>query len=146
MASFEGFKKGCRKTFRVIGIVRPVFPLAMMGVGALIPVLQVPVAMPDNNGLWLALAISTGFILVWLAAETYTVVDRKTSVGHLQWDDFVSLVMAVALTEWHGRLVASGSLEWWFVLPWLAALLDAVLSGAFAINNAAQKPIVQQQS
>lgn len=145
MASWEGFKHGCRRGLKTIGIVRPVFPLFMMGVGAFIPALNVPVAVPEQNNLWIALALSLGFILVWLAGEIATVVDRNTSVGHLQWDDISSLVMAVALTEWHGRLVATGQLRWWFVLPWLAALLDAALSGWFAINNAAQKPLVQQQ-
>lgn len=144
MASFEGFKDGGRKTLRIIGTVRPVFPLVMLGVGAFIPVLQVPVAMPTTNGLWLALAITAGFMAVWIGAEVYTVVDRKTGVTHLQWDDFISLVMAVTLTEWHGRLVAANELQWWFVLPWVGVLVDAVLSGTLAINNAAQKPLIEQ--
>jgi len=145
MATWEGFKHGCRKTVRTIGTFRFALPLLMMGVGAMIPTLRVPVGLPSNNGLWVALAVSAGVVIIWLGAEIYTVVDRNTPVFHLQWDDFSSLVMAVALTEWHGRLVTSGQLKWWFIIPWVGVLIDAVLSGWLAINNAAQKPLIQQQ-
>lgn len=132
-----------KRGLRIIGIFRPAVPLMMIGIGWLIPVLGSPVTMPTTNGLWLALVISGGVVFVWLLAEIITVVDRNTKVFHLQWDDFSSLAIALVLTEWHGRLVNAGSLEWWFILPWLGAIIDGILSGFLAINNAAQKPIAQ---
>jgi hypothetical protein len=36
-----------------------------------------------------------------------------------------------------------GSLTWGFVVPWVASILDAIITGDRAINNAAQKPLIQ---
>lgn len=44
-----------------------------------------------------------------------------------------------------GWLIGTGKLEWWFVVPWVAAVLDSMTSSWLGINNAAQKPFLSQK-
>ena len=72
--------------------------------------------------------------------------DRNTTVAALKTDAFVSLLIAIGLSATAGFLAGRDNLVWALVLPTLTAILDAVVAGNRAINNAAQKPIVQHKN
>lgn len=134
-----------RKAFALVGLLRWLFPLLMLGVGRFLDGLQLPVAWPIQDPVYPPLLVELLIGLVWIIAEITTVTNRDTPVRTLQWDDMLSLTMAIVLTFFGAWQIAKGTLQWWFVLPWLVTIVDAYLSGYFAINNAAQKPLVQQQ-
>lgn len=134
---------GFRGVMRRVGIFRPILPMLLLIVGYFIPAMQVSIGMPDSNLLWLLLFGSFVVLVIWLIAEIMTTTDRNTPISHLQWDDFASLVIALAMTFFAGW--QQGDIQWWLVFPWFGAVVDAVLSGYLAINNAAQKPLVSQQ-
>ena len=127
-----------------LGRFRWAFPLLMLGVGYWIPPLRAPVEIPASNGLWASVVISLILVVIWIISEVITVTNRTTPTRHLQWDDLLSLILALAVTLWGGWLISRG-LEWWLIIPWLGAVIDAGLSGWLGINNAAQKPLVEQQ-
>ena len=135
-----------KRFWRIVSWIRWLLPLLMVWVGSYIPVMRTPISMPTSNLLWMLLFVSLLLLVFWLVAEVVTVTDRNTSVLNLQWDDVMSLLIAVAVTGVAFRnAVHWWWPEWWYFFPWLGALLDAALSGYLAINNAAQKPLVTQQ-
>jgi len=127
-----------RGFWRILGVIRPLVPLIMLGIGYLIPVLRAPVGMPTSNLLWGLLFGSLVIVVIWLGSEIVTITDRNTPASYLQWDDFISLIVALAITSF-----VRANWEWWFFFPWVGAVVDSILSGFLAINNAAQKPLVQ---
>jgi hypothetical protein len=138
------FFRGCRT---VIGAVSWVIPFVIMG-GAyyLFPALRVNITFDGNvphEVAWGLLA-SLASVGVWLGYEMWFAVSRKTSVGQLQADGLISIFFAIVLTGIGVCWATLGTLPYWFVLPWIGTLIDALGSGFLAINNAAQKPIIQQ--
>src|SRR3989338_6503735 len=127
-----------RGFWRILGVIRPLVPLIMLGIGYLIPVLRAPVGMPTSNLLWGLLFGSLVIVVIWLGSEIVTITDRNTPASYLQWDDFISLIVALAITSF-----VRANWEWWFFFPCVRAVVDSILSGFLAINNAAQKPLVQ---
>lgn len=104
-------------------------------------VLTWPVSQDVYPWLLLMLLLAGG----WLIAEFITVTDRETIVIALQWDSVLSALTAIAFTGVAGWLIGTGKLEWWFVVPWVAAVLDSMTSSWLGINNAAQKPFLSQK-
>lgn len=144
--SIQTIKERARRLARPIAFVRAMFPFAMAAVGYLIPPMRVSVGMPDSNGLWLSIVIELVIAGIWIASEMFTMSDRNTTVRYLQWDDGISLAVALVMAIWFGWLLKGGDVQWWFVIPFVAAVFDAFFSGYLAINNAAQKPIAQLTS
>lgn len=83
---------------------------------------------------------------VWLVIEFFTISSRETVILALQWDALVSAITAIIFTALGGWFIGSGTLQWWFVVPWAATLVDALASSWLGINNAAQKPFFSRQS
>lgn len=127
---------------RTMGLVRPLFPIGMLIVGSWIPTMRIPITIPPTDDLWKALVVEIILAVIWIISEIITVVDKDTTVRQLRWDDFISLWIAIPMATWCGWLIAWQKVEWWFIVPFVAALLDATLSGYLGINNAAQKPII----
>jgi hypothetical protein len=134
-----------RKAFALVGLLRWLFPLIMLGAGGFVAGLQHPVGWPIQDAVYPPLFVELLIGLVWIIAEITTVTNRDTPVRTLQMDDVLSRSLAIVLTFFGAWQIARDALQWWFVLPWLVTLIDAYLSGYYAINNAAQKPLVQQQ-
>ncbi|MBI2610854.1 hypothetical protein HYW60_02885 [Candidatus Kaiserbacteria bacterium] len=126
-----------------LGKFRWAFPFVMLGVGYLIPALRVPVGWPQTSTLWALLFFSLVAVVVWLVSEVLTIVYRYTSSRELQGDDVISLAVALVITYLAGW--QRGGIEWWIVLPWLGAAIDAFFAGYLAINNAAQKPFFPEK-
>lgn len=102
------------------------------------PVTEFPVP-PD---VYLGLLVMVVLSVVWLVAEFMTVTSRETVVRALQWDAALSTLTAAFFSGAAGYMIASGSLPWWFVVPWIAAVIDSITSSWLGINNAAQKPFM----
>ncbi len=141
---FKRFMRGCRTA---LGAVSWVIPFVIMGGSYyLSPSLRQYVTYDGNVphdvawGLLGALAA----VGAWLGYEMWFAVSRKTSVGQLQADGLVSTFFAIVLTGVGIRWNTLGTLPYWFVLPWIGTIIDALGSGFLAINNSAQKPIIQQ--
>ena len=61
--------------------------------------------------------------------------------------DLVAVIVAIDLVDLcRDAQLHAGALPWWFVVGWAASLLDAFLTAALAVNNAAQKPFFSKQA
>lgn len=131
----------------IAGKIWWMFPLLVVGVSYAVPDLRAVVstgAPPERLFMWLfAQVILCG---VWLVAAFFHVSSSNTTVGALKGDSFVSTTLAIFLTAGTVWCLAKGYLQWALIIPTVTAILDAYITGDRAINNAAQKPIVQQQN
>ena len=105
------------------------------------PVLQWPVP----EGVYGALLVLVLIAIAWLIGEFFSVTSRETVVAALQLDSVFSTATAILFTGAAGWLIGIGRLEWWFVVPWIATIIDALTAGWLGINNAAQKPFMSQK-
>ncbi len=134
--------------WRWLGIIWWVFPVVLVAGGYLVPALRLPVATSANlePDLYFWLLISLVLCAIWIFAGFLHATDRNTTVTALKTDAFVSLLIAIGLSATAGFLAGRNSLVWALVLPTLTAIIDALVAGNRAINNAAQKPIVQHKN
>jgi hypothetical protein len=105
------------------------------------PVLAWPI--PQEVYGWLLLMVILA--IAWVVAELFSVTNRETVVLALQWDTVVSTFTALTFSLAGGWFVGTGTLEWWFVVPWIASVIDAFAAGWLGVNNAAQKPFLSQR-
>ncbi len=105
------------------------------------PVLQWPV--PQDVYLWLLILVLAA--VVWLVGEFISVTNRETVVSALQMDAVFSSVTAILFTGFAGYFIGTDSLEWWFVVPWVATVIDALTAAILSVNNAAQKPFLSKR-
>ena len=134
--------------WRWLGVIWWVFPVVLVAGGYLVPALRLPVATSANlePDLYFWLLISLVLCAIWIFAGFLHATDRNTTVTALKTDAFVSLLIAIGLSATVGFLAGRNSLVWALVLPTLTAIIDALVAGNRAINNAAQKPIVQHKN
>jgi hypothetical protein len=92
---------------------------------------------------WLLLLVLLS--AVWLVGEFFSVTSRETIVAALQWDAVISSLTAIIFTGWGGWFIGTETLEWWFIVPWGAAIIDALTAAWLTINNAAQKPFMSSK-
>lgn len=95
-----------------------------------------------------AALLGTGVIMmVWFWANIRIVQNMYTTVNELKHEVNVSIWMGYAVMFVGGWMIGKhGSLYWWFVVPAAFQVFDGIGSAITALNNAAQKPIVQQTS
>lgn len=105
------------------------------------PVLVWPV--PTEVYGWLLILVIAA--VVWLFMQFLLVSSRETVVRALQFDATVSTLTALVFTGYAGYAAGTTGIEWWLVVPWVTAILDAILTGWLGINNAAQKPFIGDQ-
>lgn len=146
MRLFTWIPEGVRRAF---GQIWWVFPLLLLALGFLVPVLhrKVFALVPYDEMVVLLVAIVVEILLAgaWLLSEFFAVSDQLTSVRRLRVNNAVSTSIGLVLSVVGGGLIADGTLMWGFVVPWAAALIDTYVSGDRGINNAAQKPLVHEQ-
>jgi hypothetical protein len=121
-------------------------PAILLLIGWVIPDLRTSIVLndiPPEVFKWLVGQIILS--VAWLLWEFNFAARRTTAVEFLQMDDGVSRVWAVLLTGWCGAMISRGDLPWWFVVPWVSVLIESFFSGFLTINNAAQKPLMQQE-
>lgn len=138
---------------------RYLLPLAFLIGGRFVPYLQEPVFSGRFSVPLLASILASVIILgAWIYIEAMVVNDRRTSTSDLIHEDHSSLVVSTICTVVFGffagcevltliarftDLKAPGldawPMPWWVPVAWLAAYIDASISGKVAINNAAQK-------
>jgi hypothetical protein len=92
-----------------------------------------------------ALLILVLIAIAWVIGEFLSVTSRETVVTALQFDAVFSTATAILFTGAAGWLIGTGRLEWWFVVPWIATIIDALAAGWLSVNNAAQKPFMSQK-
>ncbi len=105
------------------------------------PVLTWPIPQAVYGWLLLLVLLSA----VWIVGEFFSVTSRETVVAALQWDAIISLLTAIIFTGWGGYLIGTEKLQWWFIVPWGAAVIDALTAAWLSINNAAQKPFMSSR-
>jgi hypothetical protein len=105
------------------------------------PVLQWPVPPAVYGGLLLLVLIA----IAWLIGEFFSVTSRETVVTALQLDAVLSATTAILFTLAAGWFIGTGRLQWWFIVPWIAAIIDALTAAWLGINNAAQKPFLSKK-
>jgi len=105
------------------------------------PILDGPV--PESVYRWLLVMVLLA--VGWLIVEFLSVSNRESTTAALQSDAVVSSLSAIVLTGIAGWFLGKGTLEWWFLVPWIASIFDAVTASWMGINNAAQKPFLSQR-
>jgi hypothetical protein len=126
-----------------VGPIAWLFPLAVMGVGALYSPLRMHV-----TGIFPSVSITPGLLVQvlliggWLLAEYRFAASRETSIKQLQSDAFRSLILSLLLSFGAGWLLSIGDCPWFYVVPAVGAIADAFLTANQGLNNAAQKPFV----
>lgn len=104
-------------------------------------VLKWPIPPAAYGGLLLLVLIS----IAWLIGEFFSVTSRETVVTALQLDAVLSAIAAILFTGAAGWFIGTGQLQWWFIVPWLATIIDALTAAWLGINNAAQKPFLSKK-
>ena len=127
-----------QKFLTFLGLTRFGFPLILLGINFLIPVMDAPLGKPQSDLAWTLIVINIVSLFVWIGAEGWVMVYRYTSSGALIVDTFISAVLAIVLTYFLRE-----NWVWAFFLPWVGTVVDALLGVVLAINNAAQKPLFQ---
>jgi hypothetical protein len=105
------------------------------------PVLQWPVPQAVYGALLVLVLIA----VAWLIGEFFSVTSRETVVAALQLDAVFSTATAILFTGVAGWLIGTEQLQWWFIVPWMATVIDALTAAWLGINNAAQKPFMSQK-
>ena len=100
---------------------------------------------PLPQAVYGALLILVLIAIAWVIGEFLSVTSRETVVTALQFDAVFSTATAILFTGAAGWLIGMGRLEWWFVVPWIATIIDALAAGWLSVNNAAQKPFMSQK-
>lgn len=137
-----------RRMRAAIGFISWIFPIVIMGVSYLLfPAMRAPLTLPWNAhpDVYIGLFFSLVFVVVWFVMEMYYAANRETSVRQLQWDGFVSTLFGHCFTFFAAAMLVLQIMPWWYLLPWLGVIADSFGSSYFAINNAAQKPLVQNE-
>lgn len=104
-------------------------------------VLEWPIPPAAYGGLLLLVLIS----IAWLIGEFFSVTSRETVVTALQLDAVLSTTAAILFTGVAGWFIGTDRLQWWFIVPWLATIVDALTAAWLGINNAAQKPFLSKK-
>lgn len=105
------------------------------------PISEWPI--PEAVYRWLLIMVLLA--VVWLIAEFISVSSRETTTRALQLDAVISGLTAIIFTGLAGWYFGKGILQWWFIVPWIASICDAVTASWIGINNAAQKPFLSQR-
>ena len=121
-----------------------VFPVLLLAAAYFVPALQVPVGTfpPESSAElpWALLAMTVA-AMIWLIGDFFVVSNLNTSVSSLRLNAAASIALALGLSVYGGW--AWPDLPWGYVIPWIASVVDAFITGDRAINNAAQKPLIQ---
>ena len=136
------------RTRVALGVMSWVWPLIIMCVGYyFFPPMRGYVTLNFANtphDVFFGLFITLLMVGAWFFYEIWYATSRKTSVAQLQLDGFISTFFGITLTAVGVTLINQNALPYWYVLPWFGTVIDALASGLLGINNAAQKPIIQQ--
>lgn len=123
-----------------------VFPLLLLAATYFVPALRAPVwiwpvpAEMAGQLPW-ALLIMTLAAVAWLIIDFFVISSLGTPVASLRLNTLASVALALALCFYAG--FNWENLSWGYVVPLVASILDAIITGDRAINNAAQKPLIQ---
>ncbi len=83
-------------------------------------------------------------MMVWYWANIRVAQNLHTTINELKSEVSVSIWMAYAVLLAAGWMLGKhGSLYWWFIVPALVQMLDGIGTAVTALNNAAQKPLIQ---
>ncbi len=98
---------------------------------------------PESVYLWLLILVLIA--VIWLIAEFISVTSRETVVAALQFDVVISSLTALLFTAVGGWFIGTEKLEWWYMIPWCATVIDSLTAGWLGVNNAAQKPFLSKK-
>jgi hypothetical protein len=131
-----------------------VFPLLLVGIALLVEPLAEPALSPawtlqikEAHRVTLPWALLAQLVaaMIWIIGDSLHVADKDTPVTVLRANAAGSILVALILTALFTWQLARYHLPWGYIIPFAAAVADAFISADQAINNAAQKPLVQQK-
>lgn len=133
---------GIHKTLIVVSWVMPVVILAV-GAGFFTS-LRAGVTWPWKapEAVWLGLFVQLVLAFGFLYWQNYYVTHRNTGVAQLQADAVGTILLALVLTLLAGMFMYAGSFPWYYIIPLLTSIWDALQTAFLGINNAAEKPYV----
>jgi hypothetical protein len=135
----------------LLGVVYWCFPLALLGIGYLIGIFvpafreSVFSKWPIDEAVWIPLVVLIMVAGAWLLFDLFWVVSRETTSRNLQANSAVTNFIAIILSVAFGYSINSeGSVRWWFVVPFVVAVVNVFTTAWAAINNATQKPFMSE--
>jgi hypothetical protein len=135
-----------RSTIKVI--LSFCMPLLIMSLGYAISKL-IPWIWPwmKELSIWPWVALQLAITGGWLGREGWYMANRVTSGNQLLVELIGDMILALCLTAYFfNHVVTSWDLlwiQWWYIVPFLGAIVDEFLSAVLGINNALQKPGLQ---
>lgn len=131
------------RIWKILHVFSWIFPAALLAIGYIAPPLRTPVTLtPPDATVLAALLIQIIPAVIWLIVEAMFASNRNTSTAALQIDVVWGIVVTTFLALWGGWLIAKGSFEYWFIVPFMVSMIDAMLTGWLGLNNASQKPLI----
>jgi len=123
------------------------FPLVLLLLSLLVPALRQPMTLASfgEGGLGWWLLVSAVIAAVWIIVEFVWSANLRTPVKVLQADALVGVMWACVMMSLFGWFLRGDDVRWFIIVPWLATFVEACVSVWAAINNAAQKPLVEPQ-
>ncbi len=136
----------------LLAVVYWLFPLALLGIGYLIgdfiPAFRESALSkwPIDESVWIPLVAVIIVGVIWLIFDLFWVFSRETTSRNLQANSAVTNFMAIVLSVAFGYLINSdGGVGWWFIVPFVVAVVDVFTTAWAAINNATQKPFMTER-
>ncbi|NBV77116.1 hypothetical protein EBR66_03075 [bacterium] len=100
----------------------------------------------DNPWIFALLLGQTAVMSVWFWSQIKVVRDMHTKVDSLRAETKTSVFMSGLMLLVAGYMLGSyGSVYWAFVIPAIFQVMDGFTTPDTAINNAAQKPLMQRE-
>jgi hypothetical protein len=136
----------------LIGLIHWLFPVVLLVIGYIIamfvPAFNTSVfrSATIDPSVWPPLFVLIILAIVWLLFDLFWVFSRETTSRSLQIYNTVSVFLAMVFSVGLGYLINSHTgIQWWFVVPFCTAAIDAFTTGWAAINNATQKPFMTER-
>ena len=121
------------------------FPVFMAIAGFFIPSLGLSfMTWPWTIGLAVSILVSILIAVIWLFYGFTWTSDKNTTSSELQKGTSISIAQVIFLTAVVSYLAAIGHFAWYFAVPLVTAIVDTFITAHLAINNATQKPFIDQ--
>lgn len=136
----------------LLGLIYWLFPMVLLGVayliGRFVPAFRASVLSkwPIHESVGVILVALIIVAVTWLLFDLFWVFSRETTSRNLQINSAVTNFMAIIFSVVFGYLINSeGGVGWWFIVPFVAAIVNVFTTSWAAINNATQKPFMTER-
>lgn len=139
----KGFRNLARMLFSWMSWSLPL--LVILAVAVIFPATRKSVTAPWNitSDVYPGLMVLVLCTTAWVIWELIYASRPDTTVEELKRDSVVSTLLFGGFCCIGSVLMVAGALPWLIAVPWVGSVIDGIFTSIVAINNAAQKPLIQ---